>query len=60
VRLAEKRLADDADAGALRRGFDRGAQPGAAGADDENVVVVNRMRQNSLTSCQMPIAHIRT
>ena len=40
VRLAEKRLADQPDLDAGRRRFDRGAQPGAAGADDEHVVFV--------------------
>ena len=39
VRLAEQRLADEPDAHALRRGFDRRAQAGAAGADDEHVVL---------------------
>src|SRR3989449_11746923 len=40
VRLAEERLADEADRDALRRGFDRGPQPRATGADDEDVVLV--------------------
>ena len=40
VRLAEERLADQADRHARRRGFDRRAQAGAAGADDEDVVFV--------------------
>jgi hypothetical protein len=61
VRLAEQRLGDDADARAVRRGFDRGAQAGAARADDEDVVVdrglfAHRIRQ----SCQTPVAHRRT
>ena len=38
VRLPEKRLADQADLDAARRRFDRGAQTGASGADDEHVV----------------------
>ena len=40
VRLAEQRLADEADRDAGRRRFDGRAQPGAAGADDEDVVFV--------------------
>ena len=40
VRLAEQRLADEPDGDARRRRFDRGAQAGAAGADDEHVVLV--------------------
>jgi hypothetical protein len=40
VGLAEQRLADDADAGTRRLGLDRRAQPGAAGADHEDVVRV--------------------
>ena len=40
VRLAEQRLADEADRRARRRRLDGGAQPGAAGADDEDVVLV--------------------
>ena len=39
VRLAEQRLGDDADRGALRRRFDGRAQSRAAGADDEHVVI---------------------
>ena len=38
VGLAEQRLADDADGQAGVDGRDRGAQAGAAGADDEDVV----------------------
>ena len=61
VRLAEQRLADQADLHAGRRRLDRRAQPGAAGADDENVVFVrfegrHRMRK----SVQMPIEQSRT
>ena len=40
VRLAEQRFADQPDLDAGRRGFDRRAQAGAAGADHENVVFV--------------------
>ena len=40
VRLAEQRLADQPDRDARGRGFDRRAQAGAAGADDEDVVFV--------------------
>ena len=39
VRLAEQRLGQDADGGAVRRGFNGGAQSGAAGADDEHIVI---------------------
>ena len=39
VRLAEQRLADEADRDAGGRGFDRRAQARAAGADDEHVVI---------------------
>ena len=38
VRLAEQRLADEADRDAGVGRLDRGAQAGAAGADDEHVV----------------------
>ena len=38
--LPEQRLADEPDGDARRRRLDRGAQPGAAGADDEHVVLV--------------------
>ena len=40
VGLAKQRFANDADAHAGRRGFDGGAQAGASGADDQDVVVV--------------------
>ena len=40
VGLAEQRLADQRDARAGRARLDRGTQPGAAGADDEDVVRV--------------------
>ena len=40
VRLAEQRLADEADRRARGRRLDRGAQAGAAGADDQDVVLV--------------------
>ena len=59
VRLAEERLADEADRHALRRRFDRGAQAGATGADDENVVfvgfVLGRGHQMILRSRMIPI-----
>ena len=38
VGLAEERLADEPDVGAGGLGLDRGAQPGPARADDEDVV----------------------
>ena len=40
VRLAEQRLADERDPQAALLGLDGGPQPGAAGADDDDVVVV--------------------
>src|SRR4029078_5116588 len=39
-RLAEQRLADEADGDTGRRRLDGGAQAGAAGADDEDGVLV--------------------
>ena len=39
VSFSEQRFANDADARAFRECFDGGAQTGAAGADDENVVL---------------------
>jgi len=39
VRFAEERLADEADLHVLRGGGDRGAEAGAAGADDEYIVI---------------------
>ena len=72
VRLAEQRLADQADLDAGRRRLDRRAQTGAAGADDENVVVRefqnpwkvsgDRRREGHRIrrSVQMPIEQSRT
>ncbi len=40
VGLAEQRFADEPDGDAGRRGFDGGAQAGAAGADDQDIVFV--------------------
>ena len=40
VGLAEQRLADERHAQAALLGLDGGPQPGAAGADDDDVVVV--------------------
>src|SRR5262249_41474063 len=40
MRLAQERLADEADRHALRRSLDGRAQPGAAGADHQDVVLV--------------------
>ena len=40
VRLAKQGLADQTDRGSLCRRFDRGAQPSAARADDEDVVAI--------------------
>ena len=41
VRFAEKRLADDANACAVRQRFNRRAQSGSARADDEYVMLVS-------------------
>ena len=41
VGFAEQRFADHADGRALRESFDGGAQSRAAGADDQNVVLVD-------------------
>ncbi len=60
VRLAEQRLADQADPHARRRRFDRGAQSGAARADDEHVVLVGLVRQRILQSVKTPIEQRRT
>ena len=60
VRLAEERLAQQPDPNARRRRFDRGAQPGAAGADDEHVVLVRLVRQRILQSVRTPIEQRRT
>ena len=65
VRLAEQRLADQADLDAGRRGFDGRAQAGAAGADDEDVVVSmtysgKGCSQRVRKSVQMPIEQRRT
>ena len=62
VRLAEQRLADQADRHAGGRRLDGRAQPGAAGADHEDVVVVSRVGRHysSLQSVQTPVAHSRT
>ena len=40
VRLAQERLADEADRDALRRGLDRRPEPRATGADHDDVVLV--------------------
>ena len=40
VSLAEQRLADDGDGDALGGGFDRGAQPRAAGTDHQDIMFV--------------------
>ena len=50
---------------ALRRGLDRRAQPGAAGADDEDVVLVRlvlarRPSETILGSAMTPVATSRT
>jgi len=62
VCLAEERLADETDREAARRGLDRGAQPGAARADDQHVVAVALIgrHQNSLVSVMTPIEQRRT
>ncbi len=66
VRLAEQRLADQADRHARGRRFDRRAQSRTAGADDQHVVFVSLVvrHQNaayrSLQSVQTPIEQRRT
>ena len=63
VRLAQQRFADQADRDARRGSFDGGAQPGAAGADDQHVVFVRLVfghAQKILQSVQTPIEHSRT
>ena len=62
VRLAEERLADQPDGDAGRRGFDRGAQTRAAGADHEDLVLVRLVlrHQRILKSVQTPIEQSRT
>ena len=56
VGLAEERLADQPDLHAGRRRFDRRAQPGAAGADHQNVVFV-RFGTSSQDAEVRPDAH---
>jgi len=60
VGLAEKRLADERGARAPGGGFDRRAEPGAAGADDDHVVVVTldpfAAHEIQCGSTMMPIA----
>ena len=62
VRLAEQRLADQADRHAARRRFDRRAQPGAAGADDEarRSCRSRAPPSDEPQSVQMPIEQSRT
>ena len=61
VRFAEQTFANHADRDAGRRGFDRRAQTGAAGADDEHVVlecfVVGHAAQRLKKSQIVPDAH---
>ena len=60
VRLAEQRLAHEADRDALRGGLDGRAQPRAAGSDDDDVVLVGLVvvirHYRILTSLITPIA----
>ena len=64
VRLAEQRLADQADLDAGRRRFDGRAEAGAAGADDEErrcqSRAVSKVRHRMRKSVQMPIEQSRT
>ncbi len=61
VRLAQQRLRDDADLGALRGRFDGRAQTRAAGANDEDVVINDGMiHQRIRIIREMPIEHNRT
>ena len=57
VRLAEQRLADEADRDARRRRLDGGAQPRAAGADDEHVVLVRLVLSHQRILQSVPDAH---
>ena len=67
VGLAQQRFADQADGDAGGGGLDRGAQSGAAGADDQNVVNMgggtcqagSLGHYRILQSCQMPMLHRR-
>ena len=61
VGFSEQGFADDADARAFRKSFDGGAQPGAAGADDENVVLAGLVASGHriLGSWMAPLATIR-
>jgi hypothetical protein len=60
--FAEQRLADQADGHSRIRRLDGGAQPGAAGADDEHVIAVRGVagHQRILQSDQIPIEQSRT
>jgi hypothetical protein len=62
VRLAQQRLRDDRDRYVHRRRLDRGAQAGAAGADDDDVVFVRFVlrHQRILQSVKTPIDSMRT
>jgi hypothetical protein len=55
VGLAEQRLADQPDFDPRRRGLDGGTKTGAAGADDEHIVLVGCVGQRILQSVRMPI-----
>jgi len=61
VRLAEQRLAYQAHRDTSRSRLDRRTQAGAAGADDQNVVLVGLVlgHQTILKSVQMPIEQSR-
>ena len=66
--LPSSDLQTSAVRGAVPRGLDRRAQPGAAGADDDDVVVVRlvlghavaRIAQKNLGSWMAPLATRRT
>jgi hypothetical protein len=63
VRLAQQRLADEADPRALRGGLDRRPKTRAAGPDDQDVVLVSGVLAHApkiLRSVQVPLAHMKT
>src|SRR5437667_9568285 len=62
VSFSEKRFADHADGSALRERFDRGPQPGAASANNQNVVFAGLVicSERSLRSRNAPLAIMRT
>src|SRR5882762_9069467 len=62
MRFAEERFAYDPNLCTLRQGSQSGSQPGATGADDQDIVVVSFVLggHNSLRSRTAPLATRRT